>query len=135
VCVCKALSKMNVDWRRHSDFFPLFLCPLWYFFGPNDKQSMTRCGHIEGKKTCWLACHAPWQGVSYVSIRQHTSAYIRQHTSAYVRGKKRVGLRVTPLGKVCHTSAYVSIRQHTYVSIRQPTSAYVLACYLEEEYD
>ena len=71
---------------------------------------------------------------AYVSIRQHTSAYvrspqcasttaaapplccsvsIRQHTSAYVSIRQ-------------HTSAYVSIRQHTtaYVSIRQHTSAY-----------
>ncbi len=53
---------------------------------------------------------------AYISIRQHTSAYvsIRQHTSAYVSIRQ-------------HTSAYVSMRQHTsaYVSIRQHTSAYV----------
>jgi hypothetical protein len=78
---------------------------------------------------------------AYVSLRQHTSAYVsmlrdllyglcrwlagtctRQHTSAHVSS---VSIRQ-------HTSAYVSIRQHTsrqhtsaYVSIRQHTSAYV----------
>jgi hypothetical protein len=55
-------------------------------------------------------------GLTYVSIRQHTSAYvsIRQR-----RACVSCGLRET---SVCqHTSAYVSIRQHTsaYVSIRQ----------------
>jgi len=56
----------------------------------------------------------------YVSIRQHTSAYvsnvsIRQHTSAYVR------IRL-------HTSAYVSIRQHTsaYVSLSNSCSGFSL---------
>ncbi len=48
---------------------------------------------------------------AYVSIRQHTSAYVSM--SAYVSIRQ-------------HTSAYVSIHPHTsaYVSIRQHTSAY-----------
>jgi hypothetical protein len=77
---------------------------------------------------------------AYVSIRQQSSVFvsIHQHTSAYV------SLHVCDLqhglfNDACaegaayvsipryHTSAYVSIRQHTsaYVSIRQHTSAYV----------
>jgi hypothetical protein len=72
------------------------------------------------------ACKTPREVWAYVSIRQHTSAYvsigatccettrevgayvsIRQHPSAYV------GIRQ-------HTSAYVSIRQHTrYVPARR----------------
>jgi hypothetical protein len=59
----------------------------------------------------------------YVSIRQHTSAYvsrIRQHTSADLTLAADLSIRQ-------HTSAYVSIRQHTsaYVSMRQHTSACV----------
>jgi hypothetical protein len=46
----------------------------------------------------------------YVSIRQHSSAYvsIRQHTwrASTSRGSQPLGIRQ-------HTSAYVSIRQHT----------------------
>ncbi len=59
---------------------------------------------------------------------EHTSAYvsIRQHTSAYVSIAPAWG--AAPAAE--HTSAYVSIRQHTsaYVSICQHTSAYVSAC-------
>jgi hypothetical protein len=52
---------------------------------------------------------------SYVSIRQHTSAYARA-----------IAADRCLLQHHLHTSAYVSIRQHTsaYVSIRQHTSAY-----------
>jgi hypothetical protein len=75
---------------------------------------------------------------AYVSIRQHTSAYvtytgrvrhlgliIRQHTSAYVSIRHIYSGSPPPWPEVA--SAYVSIRQHTseYVSIRQHTSAYV----------
>ena len=54
---------------------------------------------------------------AYVSIRQHTSAYVRAGAGAGEEG----------VGRCTHTSAYVSIRQHTsaYVSIRQHASAYV----------
>ena len=57
----------------------------------------------------------------YVSIRQHTSAYIVAYIVARASRRKR------PQCSAQHTSAYVSIRQHTsaYVSIRQHTSAYV----------
>jgi hypothetical protein len=52
----------------------------------------------------------------------HTSAYvsIRQHTSAYVSSVDAAGTRQC-LVQHLHTSAYVSIRQHTsaYVSISQ----------------
>jgi hypothetical protein len=69
---------------------------------------------------------------AYVSIRQHTSAYvsIRQHTSAYVSILEgSAPLHLTYIRQ--HTSAYVSIRLGSaplhlaYVSIRQHTSAYV----------
>jgi hypothetical protein len=54
---------------------------------------------------------------AYVSIRQHTSAYVSIRTSAYVSIRQ-------------HTSAYASIRQHTsarcpFISIRQHTQACV----------
>jgi hypothetical protein len=69
---------------------------------------------------------------AYVSIRQHTSAYVRQYwhsvvlpTYASIRNLLRQTSEYVSIRK--HTSAYVSIRQHTsaYVSIRQHTSAYV----------
>jgi hypothetical protein len=94
-----------------------------------------------------------WRTVAYVSIRQHTSAYVsirhilaststpvyanrwctehtsahvstRQHTSAYVSIRQPTSADVS---RRQHTSADVSKRQHTsaYVSIRQHTSAYV----------
>jgi hypothetical protein len=92
--------------------------------------------------TCFatsLPPHAP----AYVSIRQHTLAYvcirrlvatrasvpphapayvsIRQHTLAYVCIRRLVA---TPASVPPHAPAYVSIRQHTsaYVSIRVHTS-------------
>ncbi len=97
-------------------------------------------------------CVQVLQPSAYVSIRQHTSAYvsirhlrasaptcsIRQHTSAYVSIRQHTSAYVTCV-QVLQPSAYVSIRQHTsayvtcvqvlqpsaYVSIRQHTSAYV----------
>ncbi len=67
-----------------------------------------------------LHLHTP----TYVSIRQHTAAYvsIRQYTSVEVQGGA-----VAVIQLHLHTAAYVSIRQHTaaYVSIRQHTAACV----------
>jgi hypothetical protein len=68
---------------------------------------------------------------AYVSIRQHTSAYV---SKGHVVARGYVVRRVLRIRQ--HTSAYVSIRQAyvsisgrvslvTYVSIRQHTSAYV----------
>ncbi len=61
---------------------------------------------------------------AYVSIRQHTSAYIsiRQQAS-----RTRRKLWCAPRQRAVAPTAYVSIRQHTsaYASIRQRTSAYV----------
>jgi hypothetical protein len=89
---------------------------------------------------------------AYVSIRQHTSAYVEASAaprypvapapyacirSAYVQAciwhtfSIRAAIRSAYVQSYVrirqHTSAYVSIRQHTsaYVSIRQHTSAYV----------
>jgi isocitrate/isopropylmalate dehydrogenase len=58
-----------------------------------------------------------------LQVRQHASAYvsIRQHTSAYV---KAVEDQKRDLQVRQHASAYVTIRQHTsaYISIRQRMS-------------
>jgi hypothetical protein len=58
---------------------------------------------------------------AYVSIRQHTSAYLCRgggdaHTSAYVSIRQHTSAYVSiPMQRRdVHTSAYVSIRQHTY---------------------
>jgi hypothetical protein len=80
---------------------------------------------------------------AYVSIRQHTSAYVsirrrdmRERLSQTVEGacahlKPDVTSDVTS-APTTQSSACVSIRQHTsaYVSIRQHTSAGYLRCYL-----
>jgi hypothetical protein len=78
--------------------------------------------------------------LAYVSIRQHTSAYIstrvrqrriRRHTLTGTWRLHALTCRNTSeyVSIRQHTSAYVSIRQHAsayaYVSIRQHTSAYV----------
>ncbi len=49
---------------------------------------------------------------AYVSIRQHSSAYVSTHTISLTKSSDNT-----------HTSAYVNIRQHTsaYASIRQHT--------------
>jgi hypothetical protein len=80
---------------------------------------------------------------SYVSICQHTSAYVRMRACTYSAEEEHAardkrGLRASELTDhvnrsrrlfcvLHHTGAYVSIRQHTsgYVRIRQDTSAYV----------
>jgi hypothetical protein len=50
----------------------------------------------------------------YVSIRQHTSAYV-SNTSAYVSIRQQyVSIRQHTSAYVSNTSAYVSIRQHAY---------------------
>jgi hypothetical protein len=61
-----------------------------------------------------LPPHSPAHTSAYVSIRQHTSAYVRE------RSRQLAHSAAAP------TCAYVSIRQHTtaYVSIRQHTPAY-----------
>ena len=111
-----------------------------------------------GDAVCWRCCvsHATWMLRNrnvicvcvneYVSIRQHTSAYVSRrqqtcdgggvwgHQSALcgerfcpVMLKKRSGRMSAYVSIRQHTSACVQIRQHTskYVSIRQHTSAYV----------
>jgi hypothetical protein len=69
---------------------------------------------------------------AYISIRQHTSAYVSirsahtsAHTSASSALRREPPRRSAPL--LPAPVAYVSIRQHTsaYVSIRQHTAAYV----------
>jgi hypothetical protein len=60
----------------------------------------------------------------YVSIRQHTSAYVRLLPLMCIRVMS--GVFLTSAGRAeVYTSAYVSIRQHTsaYVSIRQHPSS------------
>ncbi len=59
---------------------------------------------------------------TYVSMRQHTSAYVSIRRTSHKTCTPFASASIRP-----HTSAYVSIRQHTsaYVSIRQHTSAYV----------
>ena len=64
--------------------------------------------------------------IAYVSIRQHTSAYVSiRHTSAYVSIRHSIRQ---------DTSGYVRIRQDTsgYVRIRQDTSGYVCIRYIIE---
>jgi hypothetical protein len=91
-------------------------------------------GRLGGGSDAPYACSARL-GPAYVSIRQHTSAYVSR--------RKRCALRLQRPPRPCirqHTSAYASIRQHTsagasdapyacsarlgpaYVSIRQHTS-------------
>jgi hypothetical protein len=119
VAVCEHTYRL-----RHEHFI---LLPRHFKFAFHSAESLLR------------AC----EGVSaYVSIRQHTSAYVSIRsayvsirTSAYVsmrqiclpqceeppeRAPRRASIRQ-------HTSAYASIRQHAsaYASIRQHTSAYV----------
>ncbi len=60
---------------------------------------------------CWSRCFRSANTSAYVSIRQHTSAYV---------SIPAVGLGASAEATRQHTSAYVSIRQHTsaYVSMR-----------------
>jgi hypothetical protein len=70
--------------------------------------------------------HAPAAYVSvYVSIRQHTSAYVRKGLDANWHAPAAYVSVYVSIRQ--HTSAYASIRQHTpaFASIRQHTSAYV----------
>ena len=73
---------------------------------------------------------------AYVSIRQHTSAYVSMRTFGVLSDIHSHGVcelqvlqRQRSLNRLAHTSSYVSIRHHTSaygVSIRQHTaSAYV----------
>jgi hypothetical protein len=67
----------------------------------------------------WRWCVRAWITPAYVSIRQHTSAYVVDHALV-----DHVYIYIRSVSIRQHTSAYVSIRQHTsaYVSIRQHTS-------------
>ena len=63
-------------------------------------------------------CHPP-----YVSVRQHTSAYVTyvsicQHTSEYVSIRQHTSAYVSIASRRQHTSAYVSIRHR---ARRRPT--------------
>jgi len=75
-----------------------------------------------------LCCTWSMSTVAYVSIRQHTSAYVAVYVALVVRlcctwSMSTVATAFLREGE----SVYVSIRQHTsaYVSIRQHTSAYL----------
>ncbi len=64
------------------------------------------------------------------NIRQHASAYVSiwQHTSAYVPERQQDaerGQQQLAFSHSRHSSAYVSMRHPSSVSIRQHTSAYV----------
>jgi hypothetical protein len=69
------------------------------------------------------------RSAAYVSIRQHTSAYLWQRSAATRKPRVLYAKPALPSACACirqHTSAYVSTC--TYVSIRQRTSAYVSIC-------
>jgi hypothetical protein len=132
VCRCMRSTK-RVEWVRR-------------YVGPITRRSeirtQIRAKFIQDPKIGGGRAEGHLSIVPYVSIRQHTSAYvsirgaegylsivpyvsIRQHTSAYVSIRQRTSAYGAPKAtyQQCLTSAYVSIRQHTsaYVSVRQHT--------------